>query len=216
MSFSNLNFNQVKNAFIVPLLVVAIIGGGYFVILPKYRAWSADKARLLEKQNQLAQRQTDLSRVQNLISQLKDKREDLKPLDEAIPNAPRLPELLANLDYLTQQSGLVIKNLDISLPSAEELVARGQRESASRLEEILGRTKGLQVMRIDMVMAGEYGNLQTFLANLEQNLRLMDVQKLGLESNDDESESSEQEYSLQIVTYYQKGLTGKAEAPASP
>lgn len=194
---------QLAGGIIIPVVVVLIGAVGYFLLLPKYQALGAAKAGREQKQQELAGRQEQLQSVRKLAAELAEKKEKLALVDEAIPDAPRIPELLADLDYLAKQSGILITGLEVTtaatlanLPGGTEL------ETVQKTETILGKTKKLGILQISLRLSGRYANLRTFLLNAEQNLRLMDADSLVFGQVD--SDSKLQEFSLKIQTYYQK------------
>ena len=200
-----LDTNQLISAVFLPGLVLAIGLFGYLVLWPKYQNLNSERGVLKAKEADVANRQNSLASVNGLIEELKNSQDDLGSIDEALPTAPRIPELLANMDYLANQSGLLINNLQISPgPSLEPTGPEGLPVQIDDPEvmELLSSTEDLGLMLVDGSFRGRYVNLQTFLLNLEQNLRLQDVQSLTLGQVD--QESGLQDFNLKIQVYYQK------------
>ena len=197
------NFAQAITGIIVPLLVIGSGLGGYFLILPKYNEMRFSRDTLESKKALAAVKAAQLSNIQNLVADLTQKKTDLKPIDEALPTAPRIPELLANLDYLAKQSGLLLGDLQVTTASTLETLEPGQKVSkVERLEALVKVTHDLGVMQVDLKVLGQYPNLKTFLLNVEQNLRLMDIQSMVFAALSKELDI--QEYSVRLQTYYQK------------
>lgn len=199
------NLNQFASGFVIPLLVLVVAAAGYFYLLPKYKELKERKQVLSHKQDEVATQEAQLGGVKDLIADLKRKEAELAPLDEALPTAPAIPELLANLEALTQTSGLLAANLQITIPPTLTRAEGGSDQAQPRrLEGVLGSTENLAVLQIDLIVKGQYLNLKTFLSNLEQNMRLLDV--LSLTFTPAETETRTQEYALRIQTYYHKLL----------
>lgn len=197
--------NQLTSGFVIPLLILLLAAIGYFFLLPKNKELKESKQALAVKENEVAIRVAQLSSVKGLIADHKRKEAELAPLDEALPTAPAIPELLANIEALIGASGLVAANLQITIPPTLTKAEAGADPAQSkRLEGLLGSTENLAVLQIDLVVKGEYVNIKTFLANLEQNLRLMDI--LALTFTPVEKGTGAQEYALRIQTYYHKAI----------
>lgn len=193
---------QLTSGFVIPLLVLTIAAAGYFFLLPKYKELQDEKRVLAARENEVARQEAQLISVRDLLADLNRKEEQLAVLDQALPTAPAVPELLANLEALTQSSGLLATTLQITIPSTLPEAGSGQNpQEFKRLEGILGSTENLSVLQIDMILTGQYPNLKTFLTNLEQNLRLMDILSLTFTPVE---KSGDQAYALKIQTYYYK------------
>lgn len=203
MARERFNLAQYSSGIIVPLLVVAIALLAYFAILPKYKEVRQKAADLKAAEQSLKTRQGQFASVKNLIEDLKVKEPKLAVVAEALPTAPGIAELLANFDYLVKQSGLLITGLQFTpVATLETLSAGASAGQAKKTEELSRLTENLAILQADLTARGRYVNLKTFLANLEQNLRLMDV--LALTFGPVDAESGLQDYTLKIQTYYQK------------
>ncbi|MDP3741004.1 MAG: hypothetical protein Q8R08_01615 [bacterium] len=193
--------SQLTSGLVVPLLVVVVAAVGYFLLLPKYKGLKENKQALAARQSDVALKEAQLSSVQDLIADLKKKQDEVVLLDGSLPDAPRVPELLSDIEALTLSSGLASSNLQITIPPALSKSDAGA-DAAKRFEAILGPTENLSVLQIDLIVSGNYNNLKTFLTNLEHNLRLMDILSLTFTKADEETGS--QEFALKIQTYYHK------------
>lgn len=195
--------SQLTSGVITPLLILAILLLGYFVLLPKYREVKSNRAVLQQKQAEVQTKQSQLSSIQALVDELLAKRQELESIDEALPPAPYIPELLANFDHLAKQSGVLISNLSVSTPAdSSSPTASSAANRGKRWESILSSTEKLGAIDIDLSINGQYANLKTFLMNVEQNLRLLDIKALVLGSTSERSQN--QEFSVKLQTYYQK------------
>ncbi len=194
-------FSQYLSGIGVPLLVLA--GGlfAYFIVMPKFSAARAARAEVSLAQADVQKRQGQLATVQRLAADYEVKQNRLEPVALALPDAPRIPELLANLDVLAKQSGLLIASLQIT-PVAIEVKPNETQGALPKRTQLLRRAENLGVLEINVGLKGKYPNVKAFLANLEQNQRLMDTDSLNFGLV--EAESGLQEYVLKIQTYYQK------------
>ena len=193
-----IDINQLSSGFIVPLLILVIAASAYFVLLPKYKALNEAKQVLVEKQTEVSEKEAQLQGVRDLISDLKSKKEQLASLDEALPDAPRVPELLANVESLSLSSGLLMSNLQLTIPQRSS----GDSKATPLVQGISGPLDNLGIVQVDLILKGKYVNLKTFLTNLEQNLRLMDI--LSLTFTPIQEENDAQDFALKIQTYYDK------------
>src|SRR3989344_1644258 len=108
------NFSQYSSALIIPILVLIAASAVYFFLLPKFKDVRTSREALASKRSAVEQRRNAFESMKKMIADLETKREDLEPLDEAIPTSPDIPELLANIELLARQSGLLISDIQIS------------------------------------------------------------------------------------------------------
>ncbi len=199
----NFNLAQLSSGILVPVLVLAGVAGGYFLVYPKFQAVLSHREVAASKKLMSEDASSRLISIQELVADLEKKSKGLKTVDEALPEAPRIPELLVTLDYLAKQSGLSVESLQITLAPTLKTNKAGQDVSqVLRVETILSKTQNLEVMQIDLALKGQYQNLKSFLGNVEQSLRLLDI--LTLVIGVPEEKSGSQDYSLRMLTYYQK------------
>jgi hypothetical protein len=200
-----LNLSQLTSGVILPILILVLAGSVYFLVLPRYAALRNLRNVLESKREAAAIRAAQFKDIQSLVQDFQKKKDDLKVVDEALPPAPRIPELLANLEYLAKQSGMSVDNIQIT--TAQTLGTLGMGKAVGqvkRAEKLLSATQGLGIMQVDVNVVGLYESLKSFLLNLEQNLRLFDVQALSVS----EASAKEQtrQFSFRLQTYYQKQL----------
>lgn len=199
-----LSGSQLTGGVLVPLLILIVGIVGYFVVWPKYQATQAARADLAAKTADVAVRESSLSGVNDLITSLQKNQADLAPVDSAIPNAPRIPELLANFDYLAVQSGLFLASVQLTPELTGGPAAAAQAINQNRvLPDIAKTTKNLGIIQANLSLKGDYPGMKKFLGVLEQNLRIMDIQGLVVVDSGD-SANKLKEFTFTIQTYYQK------------
>jgi len=190
------DLSQLSSGILVPVFVLVIGFIAYFAVTPIVKKVKADRRVLADKTAGAEIRGSQFLSVKNLISQLEEKKPQLADVETAVPAAPEIPELLANLDQLARQSGLVIANLDISSGEAAASGVGSARKAAAPVSADLG------TIRLELTMEGVYANLKAFLFNAEQNLRVMDIDMLDFGEINEKTGS--QEYLVSMRTYYQK------------
>lgn len=184
------------------MLIIAILGIGYFLLFPKYQTLKANKETLALKEKGVEVRESQLSDLEKLLENMRTEKNALAPLDEVIPTAPRVPELLANLDYLAMQSGLFLSAVNLTLAPTTPASASVQNPEAAESAKASLSARELGIMQVKISLRGEYKNFKTFLINLEQNRRLMNIEVIIVSPPGEESNI--QEYDLTLQTYYQK------------
>lgn len=202
MNKSLFNSARVTTALFVPLLLLTVFLAGYYAVKPSYRSMRESRLKLQEKREALARNSESLADIKTLIEEFKTRGSELASVDDALPEAPAVPELLANLDEIGKKSGMAITQISITLPENAPSKFTSDESQGPRLDRLLSATRDLGIMQVDINVTGTYSNLKTFLTNLEQNLRLTDVLYLTMASSGEEGDS--QQYVLKVNSYFQK------------
>jgi Tfp pilus assembly protein PilO len=203
MEKRNYTFSQIASGILAPVLVLGIAGLGYFLLLPKFKDIGRTREVLGQKQRLAEERGAHLSQALDLVAEFATKQQDLDRVEGALPGAPRIPELLANLEFLARQSGLLVANIDVKSAITLTTAQEGRDvTSLARTEQLLRQTENLGIMDITMEVRGTYANIGPFLANVEQNLRLLSIQNVSFGEFDVTTRS--QEFVFKLLTFYQK------------
>ncbi len=147
---------------LTPLLLLAIIVVGYFLILrPQFMALRDLRARrgiaseIVGLEQQIAQ----LGRTRATFEQqLTAKR---GPIDAAIPGGEDVPGLFTTLDAAAQRAGVVITTMEVT------------REPAPTSLKVLGSNPVILISA--SLRSVDYARLKSFLATVASSSRLMDV-----------------------------------------
>lgn len=199
MANLDINFKHYSSGFLIPVLVIVFLGAGYFFIWPQFQNVQDKQESLDAVRADRDAAQTNLEGIRQLLVDYDDKQPDLEELDKSIPSSASVPELLANLENLVQQSSLSITSLNVTLP---DLIA-GASGAADDSEQGVG-SADLTTITIDLGLQGEYPGLKAFLENLENNIRLFDISDVVVSNTEVTGpQEGSQTYSLKIDTYYQ-------------
>ena len=111
-------------------------------------------------------------------------KEDLRQVDQSLPQGRHSAELLRFFENLSGRSGLVLKNIDFTekieikkeasagQPKPGGIVSIPQPQSASPTKEL----------PINFSLLGNYESFKAFLGGLERNTRIMDVRAINFSS----------------------------------
>lgn len=138
-----LNYQKIKKILPVILILVFILIF-YFLSWPAYQQIQNTKKLIKIKQDAL----DTLQMLKELPA--------LDKIDKILPDNPKIPELLVQLESLAQTHGMILKSIDFN---KDELTAK-------------------------MQIAGTYQNFKKYLKAVENNLRLLDITNLSFENND--------------------------------
>src|SRR3990167_1804192 len=148
-----------------------------------YNNVSSLRAAVLEKEETLAERQNILANIAKLKEEYKSRAAEVKKISEFIPAKKSLAEMVSGLNEIATTSGNLITDI-----------------SAGKVEN---NDNPYSTLSINISSSGTYYTLRQLLANIEKNIRMMDVSVLEIGSSQGGA-SNNLNAKLIVNTYYLK------------
>jgi len=190
------NLGSMSTGLLIPVMILGGAAFGYFAAWPQRASLAESRALLATKQAEVADRESSLASIKKLNADVESKRSRLLDVDAALPHESDIPGLLANLEYLALQSGLSVLDIQIQEPT-EKTKKKGSEE---KIAEDTGEK--VKTLKVEISAAGQYPQLLALILNMEQNLRLFDIQ--GIDFNGTSAVDEIQSYTIRLHTYYQE------------
>ncbi|MEO5646480.1 MAG: type 4a pilus biogenesis protein PilO [Candidatus Paceibacterota bacterium] len=188
------------------LLIAASIGIFVTVIIPRYGVIKGDRADVAAYQANLVTA-NELQQSRNaLIAQYNNiPKTDLDNIKTLLPDSVDNIRLIIQLDSLATKNGLSsLRNVDYN-PSQATTTAPG---ATSRTTDAKADQRPYGEFVIAFQTTGQYSNLLSFISDLEQNLRLVDVTNVQftpiLSSTGTQTAASGITYKVTLKTYWLK------------
>jgi len=177
--------------------------------------WSSVRNLRLE----VAQEKTDLAKIEELLDKTQQLKQELQEVEEesqriffALPKEKDIPNLLIQFETLALTNGLLLELIRFGKIDEPEKGISSQRLSEQSPQEPVQPTKklALRSLPVDLIISGSYSAFKKYLADLEKNIRSMDVHSIRLTTPTESGEVSILTPSLGIfgfdlglVVYYQ-------------
>ena len=180
---------------IVPIILIILsISIWYFYIDPTYEDLKLLKVEQSEYQDVL----DEVSQIQKTRKDLINKynkftREDLDRIKVLLPERANNIRLITDLDSLAAQQGISISNISISENNSSG--SRGVVESSD---------KKYNTVDLSISFKATYTEFRSFLNELEQSLRIIDVMELTFSSSAGEDFSNEYQFDISLRSYWLK------------
>lgn len=197
--------------FAAALLVIFLV---IFLIAPKFQ--DAQNARnVISEQREIIQSITD--RVNSVKNEIKKYealgREDTERILRAVPEGVDTPNLIFNLETISSSSGLVLESMSISerATDVQQVASAGASSDPGGIAprflgsmDSAGGMPDVLEARVDMSVRGSYESFKDFLKELENSLRLFDMETITFSSPgaSGEGESNNIRFNLVFRTYY--------------
>ncbi len=158
--------------FIIPTIILVIAGGLFFMFTkPVYSTIDDIKARSSAYDEALK----NAKELQSIRDELTSKYNSFSPTDISkiktmLPDTVDTVQLIIDLDDMAQTRGLIFRDTKFDSNTATD----GQKTPT----DLIFETKNYETSNIGFTVEGKYENFQNFLRDLEQSLRLVEVESL--------------------------------------
>ena len=163
-------------------LLVAALVVYYNFISPLYIETQKLRGELSSKESFFANQQLVIGQVQQLLSQFKTSAQLQQVVSSILPTVNDSVSLMHQFNTIARINGIGVKSLKVGV------------------EPI--RPGGLGVAQLTASVFGGYEGFKKFLATLENNVRIMDLVRLGIDPSS--SDPNNYNYSVVINSYYQQ------------
>jgi len=179
----------------IAALVLFCLVSFLYLLKPKYDSIRTDIAESYENKQaeyeQLENYQRNLNQYINVFRNLSQGDRDRISL--MLPENDSYKEFYYYFEEVVGQSNMILKSLEIKLEDASPLAVK-KTVSKKTEEEILAERLGKIEIKVDIVGVS-YGGLKSLLSVLENNIRIMDVDKVSFEP-------VTRSATLEILAYY--------------
>ncbi|MFA6271784.1 MAG: type 4a pilus biogenesis protein PilO [Patescibacteria group bacterium] len=183
----------------VALVVILIFVSTYFILLPKYRQISGKGYLDYEQKKQtLEAKKAELSELIKLKENLAQiSSVEKERLAKILPTMKEIPDIFLQMERLAVESGLKVSRISIKDAGAKQNVSVSETNGKTATNQL----SGIQTITVSLSVVGDssYESLKILLDNIEDNMRIIDLDSLSFIPS---AEMSEGVFSLNLNTYY--------------
>lgn len=184
------------------LLILAALGVSLFWTRPRWAGIQEMQIRKKELGDAIARFQ-ELKKVRDelLVKYNSISSEDLSRLEEFLPRTEKAGQMLVNIEVLTEENKVTLKNINIQREAGEKKSPKGPGENAR--EDTAGLALAAiapAVLPLEVSVSGSYESFRLFLAGIEKNLRLIDVESITFAAVD----TGNYDFSMRASAYWHK------------
>ena len=154
------------------------------LVKPEFEQVMENRGEFYSKKKVFEDQQEAVGKVEQLIQETKSFNQLKQTVSLAVPLEKQIPNILNQLNAISRTSNVSIISFKSNLQAFEE--------GSSQLARRLG------IIRIELAVSGDYGNLKNFLRFLESNVRVFNVKSFII------FQGIQQQFLVQAETYYQE------------
>ena len=188
-----------SKSLVIILCVLASVFIVWQLILPIYDKITVINQEVAQAQKKVKKLEELEAKLKELTQVYKDKEASISKLYRIIPNGKDIPEILNRFEALSFQSGVILNSLDFAEVEADKKAAKtasvSEQEGAVNTslagtsvpgvgtsptgQTIAPVETPLEMLSLNLKISGTYDAFRGFLDNLENCVRLADIQRLS-------------------------------------
>lgn len=188
-----------SKVFITIALIFGSVVGGFFYMKPAWQEFQTIRGEteaLRQTSIELDQLLENHDKIVQTINSIS--KEDIRRIDQAFPTGPKSGDFLVLLETLSLKRNLNLKRVDLA--SLSELKDSKAQPRPGGLTLPTAAPGTIKEFPITLSIGGSYDALKGFLADLEKNVRLIDIQSISFAAP---GRPDQFEFTLRGKTYYQ-------------
>lgn len=148
---------------ILVLIFILLVGGGYFLISPKFQELRIKKLEIETQDEAFRRKEEHFLNLENTLEQLSKYEDQISKINSALPSRPSGPDLLNYLQKISSENGLILKNVN-----------------ASGLFNVQGVPgEKIKKLPISVSLMGSYASLKSFILVLYKSARLIEIKSIA-------------------------------------
>lgn len=148
---------------ILALIFILLIGGGYFLISPKFQDLRIKKLEIETQDEEFRRKEEHLLNLENTLEGLSKYEDQIAKINSALPSRFSEPDLLNYLQRLSSENGLILKEINAS--------------SLFAVKEIPGEK--IKKLPLSINLAGSYTSLKSFISSIYKSARLIEIKSIS-------------------------------------
>ncbi len=161
-----------------------------FVIWPLVSSIIALRDNIQEQEKEMAAIQELINKTNQLSQEYQSMSDEINMFFMALPEKKNVSYLLVQFESLVGRNGLLLESVKLGQDGGKDL---GMAETGIPLEDSPSQKRSFVSIPVNVSVTGSYSAFKGFLADLEKNIRVMDVE---------------------TISFTQKGQSGESEASA--
>jgi len=178
---------QIDRPIAIALTLFIILLLIFFLVVPEYNTFTTLQTQLGEKRAEFNAEFDYYAQIAKTHNDLQAHQDDLKKIDNALPENPVFGTLVYFIQETAKENGLIIKDLFLSQSSPTNLQTNAANTAVKKVKDT--------VFSIDLL--GGYASLENFIISLEKSSRIFEVTNISFNSTSGPPYS----FSLQIKTH---------------
>jgi Tfp pilus assembly protein PilO len=194
---------QATKRFVSMIIVLLLVVGAFVIffelIRPAYEDAQTIRSEVLSREAFVSQQQDAITQVQQLMQSYQSEQDVQNSLNQALPPAADFAGALYQINGIATGDSVGLQAMTISSPTLA--TTKPTANASSSIGDSL--VSPLGTVTFQMKFVGRYEDIKTFVGDLEDNIRLFDVQSVNIQPAGAKPGQNLFSVDMAITTYYQ-------------
>lgn len=152
-----------------------------------------------------AKQSKSLQLAKEIINQYKNSSNINQMVSLTLPKTDELFNVLAQLDKISNESGILIQSITVKTPSSSSTSSSPSSSNVSTASQKASLINPVQSISMELSMVGTYESFKTWLNAIETNIRLMDITSINIAGVATSEKTSSNFFNFRVTlnVYYQ-------------
>lgn len=169
------------------------------LILPRYNKIITINQEISQVEKRIQKLESLVAKLKELSQTYKEKKDLINNVSKVAPKGGDIPGALNRFESLSFQSGMILNSIDFSEAERSEQTSSNNKISTDK--KTSQDASGLKVINVSIKTSGTYDSFRVFLDNLENCVRLTDIQTISFSLKSGSSDLAD--FSISANLYYQ-------------
>lgn len=169
---------QLDRPIAIALTLFIILLLAFFLLVPEYNTFKQLRVDASGKKAEYVAKFDYYTAIAKASLDLRNRSEDIKKIDDALPQDPALGRLINFLQATAAKNGLIMKNLFLSKSSS----SGGAGTKSSSSSGAGTNASGVKDIVFSMDLTGSYASLGELMGSLEKSSRIFEISSISFGS----------------------------------
>lgn len=167
---------------ILVLFFILLIGGGYFLISPKFQELRRKKLEVGIQDEEFRRKEEHFLNLKNTLEQLSQYENQISKINSALPSRPLEPDILNYLQKLSSENGLILKDINAA--------------GIFGVKGIPGEK--IKKLPISVDLIGSYTSLKSFILAIYKSARIIEIKSISFSNIAGEGEMAQDLFNFNL------------------
>ena len=182
-------------SFVLLVGAMAVYG---FLIVPSYEQIQRSRAEIDSRRTALEEQRRVVTRIQDLLKRFEGSENIEETISLSLPNEPFISQVLGHIEGIAAGSNLALSSMQTELLPFQASVGAPNY------------IRNLGAVGVKLNVAGTYEDFKRFVDQIQNNVRIMDVRDIVIQTNTTNRTAPTQTFTVSLLAYYQDASSLRA------
>lgn len=153
------------------LAAVAVFIYHYYILTPAIDTYTGIREEIGRNQKHLRSLQTAETELADLLESIEKDKREIARLEEAVPSGKKLPEVIVQLENLSLETGIELKEIFFASSGEDRSIKGKAMDTSEQHQDYIE-------IPVELKLTGSYGKVLDFIEGIENSKRLYSIRSI--------------------------------------